>query len=85
MTPSAAVHHVLASIDGIEIDGDRNEAVSTLLRAGIAVCGIALLQLPDPCEREARMDGIEPAVRDYIERVLARRAPYPRAGNGHAA
>jgi len=48
MTPTAAVNHILDAVDGIEIDGNCNEAVATLLRAGIAVCGIALLQLPDP-------------------------------------
>jgi len=74
----------LDAIDGIEIDAP-NETAATLLRAGVVLCGIALMRVSDLREREVRMDGIELAVRDYIERVLARRSPYPRVSNGHAA
>jgi hypothetical protein len=36
MTPSAAINHVLDSVDGIEIDGGNDEVVTTLLAAGTA-------------------------------------------------
>jgi hypothetical protein len=87
--PREVVHRVLDSIDGIEIDTSPEETAATILHAGVVLCGIALMRIPNLHEREARMSGIEPAVRDYIERcierALARSSPYPRAGNGHAA
>ena len=89
MTPTEAVERVLVAINGIEINGTPNETAAAILRAGVVLCGIALLRIPDLHEREAAMSGIEPAVRDYIERCIerarARSSPYPRAGNGHAA
>ena len=89
MTPTAVVRRVLDSIDGISVDADANETAAAILRAGIALCGIALMRIPDLHEREAQLFGIEADVRDYIERVLARArarsSPYPRVGNGHAA
>ena len=88
MTPDAVLHRVLDSIDGIEVDADDNEIVATILHAGVVLCGIALMRIPDLQEREAQLFGIEADVRDYIERVLARAltrsSPYPRVGNGHA-
>jgi len=89
MTPREAVHRVLNAIDGIEIDADANETAATILHAGVVLCGIALMRIPDLHEREARMLGIEAAVRNYIERCIerarARSSPYPKAGNGHGA
>jgi len=89
MTPREAVHRVLNAIDGIEIDAAANEPAATILHAGVVLCGIALMRIPDLHEREAQMGDIEPAVRNYIERcnerARARSSPYPRAINGHAA
>jgi len=83
MTPQEAISRVLNSVNGVEIGADANEAIATLLRAGVVLCGIALMRL-SPCDREVRLEGIEEEVREYIAQVLARRSPYPRAGNGHA-
>ena len=87
MTPAAAVHRVLDAINGIEIDADANETAATILHAGVVLCGIALMRIPDLHERDAQMSHIELAVRDYIERCIerarARSSPYPRAANGH--
>jgi len=85
MTPDAVLQRVLDSIDGIEVDADDNEIAATILHAGVVLCGIALMRVPDLPEREAQMEGIDPAVRNYIAQVLARRSSYPRAANGHAA
>jgi len=83
MTHAEAIQRVLDAIEGIEVEGGPNATTAAMLRAGVVLCGVALMRIPNPHERDARMDGIELAVRDYIERVLARRSPYPRtAANG---
>ena len=58
MTPAAAaVQRVLDAIDGIEIDADPNETAATILHAGVVLCGIALMRIPDLHEREAHSRG----------------------------
>src|SRR5262249_974344 len=87
MPPREPAHRVLNAIDGIEIDAAANEPAATILHAGVVLCGIALMRIPDLHEREAQMGDIEPAVRNYIERcnerARARSSPYPRAATGH--
>jgi hypothetical protein len=74
MTPVAAINRVLDSIDGIEIDADNDEAVTTLLAAATAIAGIALMRVGDAGERGALLLGIERGVRNYIDKVQARMA-----------
>jgi len=85
MTPQEAIYRVLKSVDGVEIGVNLDEARAAILKAGVALCGIALLRVPDLDEREDQLSGIEGDVRVFIERVLARRSPFPRAANGRAA
>ena len=84
MNSNEAINHVLDSIDGIEIWGTHDDVITTLLAAGTAICGVALLRL-DPAERERVLFGIEPAIRNYVNLVLARRPITPKVTNGHAS
>jgi hypothetical protein len=79
MTPSAAINHVLDSVDGIEIDADNDETVTTLLAAATAIAGIALMQVADPGERGALLLGIERGVSRYISKVMALQATRMKA------
>jgi len=86
MTREAAIKHILDGVDGLEVDGGRHQAAEAIIRAGVCIIGIALLQLENP--QTAALPDIEDAVRRYVDEVLecrARRSPYPRVGNGHAA
>jgi hypothetical protein len=74
MTPSAAINHVLDSVDGIEIDADNDETVTTLLAAATAIAGIALMRVGDAGERGALLLGIERGVSRYISKVTALQA-----------
>jgi hypothetical protein len=86
MTPTAAINHVLDSVDGLEIDGGNEEVVSTLLAVGTSIIGVALQRL-GPREREALLRSVELRARDYISKVTALQAarltlPKVPSGNG---
>jgi hypothetical protein len=84
MTPKAAFHEMLDTIERIVVDGTDDEAVTSLLATATAIISIALLRLSPP-EREAILCGLEAGVRNHFEQVLACRSVTPRASNGHAA
>jgi hypothetical protein len=84
MTPASAINHILDGIDGIEIDADNDAAVETLLRAAVAIAGVALMRL-EPHEREPLLAGLERGVRRYIGKVMAlqeKRLSLPKVAHG---
>ena len=84
MTHAEAIQRVLDAIEGIEVEGGPNATTAAMLRAGVVLCGVALMRIPNPHEREVRMDGIGLAVRTYIEQVRARQGPrVPEAIRGY--
>lgn len=86
MTPTSAINHILDGVDGIEIDADNDETVTTLLAAATAIAGVALMRLDEPHERERLLLGIERGVRKYISQVMAlqaTRVSLPKATNGN--
>lgn len=76
MTPTAAINHVLDSVDGLVVDADNDETVTTLLAAATAIAGVALMRL-ESLERERLLRGIERGVRRYIDKVEALQAMRP--------
>ena len=70
ITPVELIERVLDCVDGVEVEGDLDQTVTAMLGAATALAGIALRRL-DPFSRERLLRDVEPAIREYIDKVHA--------------
>jgi hypothetical protein len=75
IAPEQLIRRVLASVDGVVVDGTDREIYSMILHAAVCLAGIALMQFPE-AERECLLDDLEGRVRQYIALVEARRVQH---------
>jgi hypothetical protein len=61
---------LLGSIEGVAACCDERDMAIALMRAGRALVGVGIMQLPEQ-ERETWLRKVEPAVRRYIDEVEA--------------